>query len=253
VKYLQFILFLSGIQLIANTPTLKIPADVQHLHVNIFNNHSMANDQAAQIQSNTTAHSEALSHAQQSNSFLHYFQQHLSPENFLALKQEAQMAQKNFLTYAHENKTNLAFGLLGSCYSYIWFQLLYYAYQVLKTDTWSCWQSSMPNDMLKILPEQELGKKLVMAAQEKYQKAATLHDLLTPLVSFLRDVENEVKNLEAFITLHSWLDTLRLSWFFPAQKKLLSIAQEKCDRLYFIKSVFIRWVTDYKLALNRET
>lgn len=252
MKYQILVLFLSSISLIANAPTLKIPADVQHLHVNIFNNHTMANDQATQMQSNTSTHAEALSQAQQTNSFLHYFQQHLSPESFLALKQEAQIAQKNFLTYAQENKTNLALGLLGSCYSYIWFQLLYYAYQVLKTDTWSCWQSSVSNEVLKVLPEQELGKQLVMAAQEKYQKAATLADLLTPLVSFLRDIEQETKNLEAFINLHSWLDTLRLSWFFPAQKKLLSVAQEKCDRLYFIKSVFIRWVTDYKLALNRE-
>lgn len=232
----------------AQAPALAIPTDVQHLHINIFNNHSMSNDQASQMQTNASS----LAQAHQTNSFLLYFQQQLSPESFNTLKQEAHNAQIQFLTYAQENKANIALCLLGSCYSYIWYQLLYYAYQTLKTDTWSCWEGNLTNEMLKFIPEHELGKKLVVAAQEKYQTSATISDLLTPLVYFLRDIEQEIKNLESFTSLHAWLNTLKLSWFFPSQKSLLSLAQEKCERLHFIKVIFIRWVTDYKLSLNRE-
>ncbi|MGE0206335.1 MAG: hypothetical protein AB7R69_00630 [Candidatus Babeliales bacterium] len=196
-------------------------------------------------------------HIDQHNENKAYAHQWLQNFSLQSVQPFAQEARKQFFDitdfckeYVISNKYSLGLKACGLVYGAVWLKLLYHAHLILRDDTWSCWKQSIPFDVLSIMPEQELGKELIVAAQQQYQTADTLHDLLSPLMMFLQDVDKEHKQLTSFIRMHDWLSTLHITWLFPKQIKLVACAQEKAKRLNYLKAVFIRWVTDYKLALN---
>lgn len=277
-KILFFIFFLIISKTKAVEPVTKkitVPDEQKEITVYFYNDnkHEIKNfqDQNAHSGSSSSSQSSSSSSSKSSSQssasaqvqatiqthiqmFLTTVQEQFSKQNIQMIKEKAQKQASNArvfaIAYLQEHKFEIPLILLASCYGFILYKLLYYSYQTVRSDTWACWKDNVPLDMLRIIPEQELGKELVFAAQEKYQKPDMLNDLLTPLIFFLRDIDYELHHLQRFIYLYKWLKKLHLTYFFPSQEKVLHKAEEKYARLQYLKNVFIRWVTDYKLAIE---
>ncbi len=228
-----------------------------NFYINIDNSDRIENNNLQDASSNAQSQSQStsISHANAKvHSVIKIFREQQFQETFSLYKRNTQtraLALNSFCQeYATDHRWEISFGLITGMYAYAWITLLYLGYQVLRHDSWSCWKDNLPFDVLRAIPEQELGKELVFAAQQKYQKPDTLDDLLTPLIIFLRDVDQEPAYFQRFIAWHTWLKRLFISRLFPHQVQLKEQAEDKLKRLRYLKDIFIRWITDYKLAVD---
>ncbi len=197
---------------------------------------------------NEAASTNSLSAANQT--IIKYFQQ----ISYAQIKEEVTTKTIDLHTFVTEyckaNKAKIALISLGTVYSIIWYKLLYCAHTILSQTNWASWKNSIPFDMLHIMPQQELAKELLFALQKHYQTTENLTDFLLPLVSFLRDVDHELRILNQFLMIHHWLEKCHLSFLFPQQEILVQRAHEKVNRLSYLKEIFLDWVTDYKITIN---
>jgi hypothetical protein len=154
------------------------------------------------------------------------------------------------LEFTKLHKRNLIIGTITGSYCFIVSSLLYMGYKILQRTTWSCWKDHIPYDIFQVIPHQELGRELLYAIQQRYQTSQNLTDFLTPLISFLHDVDYELALIKHFLKIHIWLKTFRLSTMFPHQEDLIQKAEEKRQRLIYLREVFMYWVTDYKITIN---
>ena len=180
--------------------------------------------------------------------------QQLQKVSYAQIKEQVQtktIELHTFVTeYCKANKIKIALISAGTLYSIIWYKLLYGAHAILAQNNWASWKDSTSFDILHVMPQQELAKELLFAVQKHYQTTENLTDFLLPLVSFLRDVDHELRILNQFLTMHQWLEKLHLTFLFPQQEILVQRAQEKVNRLSYLKGIFLDWVTDYKITIN---
>lgn len=171
-----------------------------------------------------------------------------------AKTQENLITLRNFIIkYLILNQYKIIFGSCFTAYGSLWGNLLLSAYYVAQDHGWANWKNNIAFEMLRAIPQQELGKELLYAIQKKYQSPTNLTDFLTPLMLFLKDIEKEKKKLNKFLNTHKLIKAIYLKRIFPTQENLIKKTQERIMRLDYLKDVFLHWITDYKIALNTQS
>lgn len=152
------------------------------------------------------------------------------------------------LSWIHQNKakTALSGALIG--YGYIWYKLVSLNYALAQNINWSKWHDTVTLEELLARPQQELATDLLTAIQRQYTTPDKFDDVISPLVSFVQDVDTEINELHQIVQLHTWIDRLRISFLFPKQTLLVSQAQEKIHRLTYLKNLLLQWVSQNKVA-----
>lgn len=125
-------------------------------------------------------------------------------------------------------------------------KLLYSASITLtQTDTWTSWNSAITLDAIQS-NEKQYAQELFAALQARYSTAPNVAYCLSPLVHFINDITNEIAALKAFIALHQSIDSLKLTYLFPAQTTALALAREKIARAEYYKTLMVNWIGEYK-------
>jgi hypothetical protein len=242
--FFSFILSLHTISIIPKTEitNVAIPPEIKNIHMEVTVKNKNANNMAFEpIINLVNKFKPKLSIQQLTNNYIH----------IKGFAQTQSMALNDFvMAYCKTHKTKIALVSFGSSYSFIFYKLLFCAYSIVSHNNWGSWKDSVPFDVLRIMPQQELAKELLFTIQKYYQTSENLTDFLLPLISFLRDVDLELKILNHFLIIHKWLQRSHLSLLFPQQEKLIKKAHEKMQRLTYLKGIFLDWVTDYKIAIN---
>ncbi len=245
-KCFLFFLFFTLIKPESSSSVKRPQGSTEMASVNVYINNTNENNPNL---------SQSVFTNQETRNQLDAYLQHIKTNfNKEKIKEEIKRQAVTFWNFTYEytkiHKGKIVVGAIGGTYLTMCSLLLYFGYKIMQRTTWSAWKDNIPYDMLHVIPHQELGKELLYAIQQQYQTSHNLTDFLTPLISFLQDVDRELSVLNQFLTLHIWIETLRLSLIFPHQENLLQNAEEKVQRLTYLREVFMHWVTDYKITLN---
>lgn len=150
--------------------------------------------------------------------------------------------------YVQNNKLKLSlYALLGS-YSYLHYKLFSLQYALSKDTNWSRWNNAVPLEELFALPQKQLGEIIIKETQRRYTNIENPDDFVTPLVTFIREVDRERELLQLYTTLCVWIRRLylaKISWINVA---LETQCQERLQRLAYIKNVFLIWIAEHKFA-----
>ncbi|MCX5922307.1 MAG: hypothetical protein NTX86_03190 [Candidatus Dependentiae bacterium] len=144
----------------------------------------------------------------------------------------------------------LIVGFLGITYSTLLARLLYTSYYVISSnDTWASWKGQMTISMLNKI-EAQTAQELLAAIQTRYANAPATACFLSPLVYFINDIDGELQQLSNFLRLHRSLDYFKMSFLFPEQAEARTTAKERIARLEYLKTVVLKYVSEYKVETN---
>lgn len=152
----------------------------------------------------------------------------------------------SFGDYLNNNKLRLSiYALLGS-YVYLHYKLFSIQYALNKDTNWSLWNNAVPFEELFAIPQKELGETIIKEAQRRYTLAENPEDFVTPLITFLREVEVERELLQAYMTLCIWIRRLHISKISWIDAALEASCKERLQRLAYLKNVFLTWYAEHK-------
>ncbi|MFC1845566.1 hypothetical protein ACFLX2_00385 [Candidatus Dependentiae bacterium] len=153
--------------------------------------------------------------------------------------------QSKELIVDHKYKI-LGVGIIGVCVFFI-YQILRGNSYLARDNLWSAWKNNLEMEELLAMPKQELANKLMIEVQKRYVNTEDPADFLSPMVDFMKDVENELSELRYYRRLYSWNSKIYLSKILPFNKKLFDGIKEKIQRLLYFKNGFASWVAQYKM------
>ncbi len=150
-----------------------------------------------------------------------------------------------------QHKIRTCLIIMGSAYAFTYAQLAHSAYKLDSSDSWTLWKRSYTLEELLGMPQLELAQELLIAVQKRYSTVDDLYDFITPLVSFINHTDHEIKLCKKFLNLHSWIKWTRLTFLFPTHEQLKAQAHEKINRLAYLKSLLLNWLSEHKIAMNK--
>jgi len=117
-----------------------------------------------------------------------------------------------------------------------------------KETTWAAWKKQLSMEELLALSQDQLGKELVHAIEQRHVNIKNPTDHITPLVRFIQTVDQEMKILNQYLAIAKTVRRCRLMRIFPTNNQKIERAQELKQRLLFIKHTFISWAATDNLA-----
>jgi hypothetical protein len=123
-------------------------------------------------------------------------------------------------------------------YTILWIKFLHYTALAKKSNGWGSLQEHVPPQHLISIPLLNLAEGLIEEIKKKYIAVSLTESI--PL--FTLEVEEEIEELQSFLTFYEWLDYFKLSFFFPNKKKLVTRAKLKIQRLMIFNEALTQWV-----------
>lgn len=152
--------------------------------------------------------------------------------------------------FVRNNKKMVGIGTGVGLYASLWLYISYLQRCVHSSDSWSSWKSHIPLDILLTTQQHEVARELVIDIQKKYTSAELLADFISPLVQFMNTLDKEKRSLERYLYIQKWLHRCYLHKLFPHDQKSIAKAQEKVDRLMYLKQLLIEWISEYKIQTS---
>lgn len=149
--------------------------------------------------------------------------------------------------YCKDNKFCIAAITAAGSYGYLYYKVRAIQSYVDNATIWSAWKQSTPFEKLLALPQDQLMHELMTTIQERYMNAENPTDFLTPLMTFAKDIENEIALLASYHSYISWSMQFSLQKIVPIADMLLSQLTEKKQRAIYINTLFQSWLAQYKL------
>lgn len=129
-------------------------------------------------------------------------------------------------------------------------RLTYASYKIKNNNGWSSWGLALSADKFSTVDSEVIAHELLIAIQKKYA-IKEKHDsstikLLEPIISFINDVEAELKFLKNYVATKKVLSNTKLEFLFPIQVEILMMAQQKIQRLEYLKQLVPNFLSRYK-------
>jgi len=145
------------------------------------------------------------------------------------------------------HKWKIGFATLAALYGFLLLEIWRGRKQNGK---WCSWKKDVPFADLLAVPQKELAQQLIDDIKTVYLNAANATNQLTPLIEFLKAIEQELKSLQRSLRVHTFIETTRIEKIFPI-KPSSQIMKEKIQRLTYLKNLFSTWLSDYKLQQKK--
>ena len=139
----------------------------------------------------------------------------------------------------------LILGAAAAGYGLTFGKLMLLERSLSQATTWSNWNANIPLDSLLAMPQEDVARDLFDGIKSTYPCARHKDSALDPLVCFMNAIEKESKKLNQLITVHEWIDYLRLSNIFPGQVEALQKADHNLARLDYLKHLATSWASAY--------
>lgn len=168
------------------------------------------------------------------------------------LKQYAQGCMKNSQNYLINHKKLAGSACVGAGYSYTLYKLFSAHRYLSNNERWSAWKKELSLKALLYAPEIELADELLLEIQQRYLNPANPTDFLSPLVDFMRDIEEEIEIMKGYDKLYTVLNRLYFLQFFPLIKfNKIQKSGEKVQRLVHLKHIFQLWAAGHNVQMNK--
>lgn len=132
----------------------------------------------------------------------------------------------------------------AACYASIWCDNRYLADQ----NNWSYWHEYARDSMGNIINTSETADRLLRAIQIKYLNNTQPTDHLSPLIRFIKDVDQEEQRILRYIWYTHVLNATPLSRILPCSKAQTDQAEELLAQLRIVKAIFNEWIAWYNNA-----
>jgi len=113
-----------------------------------------------------------------------------------------------------------------------------------KENKWSSWPKNKAFQEVLELPQQELAELLLQNIQTKYKNEKNKIDFISPMATFINEVEKEKRTIIFYTRLYTFLKKMHLINLFPVSNRYFENTNEKLQRLSYIKNVFLSWATN---------
>jgi hypothetical protein len=140
--------------------------------------------------------------------------------------------------YAKLHEREIIVGALGGTVSYLFCRCIYLKSFLARTDLWSCWSS--------LATEKEIiAHEFVRAVQLRYIDAYPFADFEGPLGQFMFHAEGEIRKLQEYVQLVSFIKRLHLDTMFHTliDEHILNRVEERIDRLEKLKKICLPWMS----------
>lgn len=200
------------------------------------------------INSQSFSQSDATTHMHQIIEFFQYF----SLPNVQKKLSEIPIEQWKEITIVliKEYKYKIAFTTVLSLYLILCYNTIKGNRLLDKETCWSAFKEEYSLEDLLEIPQQELAHELLKEIQRRYTKAQNITDFITPLITFMNDIEKEMKQIKRCIQLHTWSKKLHVASLLPFNTKHYNRAPAKLQRLAYLKNIFLTWAAEYKIGSN---
>ena len=146
------------------------------------------------------------------------------------------------------NKETILASGIASSYILLCSVLIHDDLFIRRTTTWAAWKGHLSMEELHAHPQDRLGKELTRTIQQRHVNVQNPTDHITPLVRFIQTTDHEMKILNRYLAITKTIRTCRLTLIFPTNQRTISLAEERKQRLSFVKHVFISWAATDNLA-----
>ncbi|CDK30712.1 hypothetical protein [Candidatus Babela massiliensis] len=160
-------------------------------------------------------------------------------------------AKKEFgliIDWIKNNKFKVTMTALTSSYILINAKLIYLNYKLANENCWSKWRLNSTMEELYRVPQAIFAQDLLKDIQNTYTQIGNMTDYVTPLSTFIKDVDTEINNINTYIRMIKFLHKTKVRKFFIYNTKIYDQAPERLNRLLFIKNTFLSWLAEHKIS-----
>jgi hypothetical protein len=133
--------------------------------------------------------------------------------------------------------------LCGAVQARLW----YIKYQLNKKSCWSQFKKDKKIEELYEVPVQDFSRILLSDIQRTYTQLDNPTNFVGPIKKFIKDSETELHMLEEYKNFVDLADKLWLKNFLFYDKNLLAQIPERINRIKYLQSSFINWLTEFKV------
>ena len=154
-----------------------------------------------------------------------------------------------FINYTKNHKFFIGGCVCSGLYTYLLFYTLKMKHFLYNKICWHNWRQELSFEELCLLPAADVSQALLHQIQSQYMNHQNPTDNITPLVKFINTIENEIKKLGRYITIGNLLTRLKISMILPINQSSISTAQQKLQRLHFIKHIFTESIASQNVSV----
>lgn len=150
-------------------------------------------------------------------------------------------------SFLNDYKWPLLLGTLISGYAYLCYIIASGNSYLTQKDLWSSWRQDLTLEQLLAIPQPHFAKELLQEIQRRYTDPAAVTDIVRPLGTFMKVIEQEEQQLLWYQNAFSWLQYIKATTIIPLNKAQFLKIPEKLQRLIYFKNAFQSWAAQYQL------
>lgn len=158
---------------------------------------------------------------------------------YLIAETQAKSSLKSLCLYVVSHKCAVAGAVIGAGYATALLLHAWYNYYLANSFLWGNWLAHLPDEEL-ITQSYALIKEL----QKRYMSQTEPTNYIAPFASFLKNIEEEITNLERYTALCRLVTALKAPILFPGIQHKQIVATQLLRRSKLLKQIFISWTAD---------
>jgi len=165
------------------------------------------------------------------------------------LKAASETFTKNLNTitsWTQNNKLLIGISITSAIYLGSLCKIIRLRCLIKNPECWSHWKSNLTLESLLSIPQKELTEELMTDINRRNYNQKDPINFLDPLIMFINQTENQLKNLKEFISNATIIKRIHLANLYFIDDSEILIAQERVQRLTYFKNLFSNWMSDYR-------
>ncbi len=165
------------------------------------------------------------------------------------LKAASETFTKNLKTlngWTQSNKLLIGISITSAIYLGSLYKIIKLRYLIKDPECWSHWKSNLTLETLLAIPQKELTEELITDINRRNYNQKDPINFLDPLIMFINQTDNQLKNLKKFISNMTIIKRIHLANLYFINDSEILIAQERVQRLTYFKNLFANWMSDYR-------
>lgn len=150
-------------------------------------------------------------------------------------------------SFVSEYKWPLLAGTLAAGYGYLCYTIISGNNYFAQKELWSSWRNDLSLEQLLAIPQTQFAKELLQEIQRRYTDPAALTDIVRPLGTFMKLIEEEEQQLLSYQTAFSRISYLKITTLIPISTAQFEKIPQRLQRIAYFKNVFQAWAAQYQL------
>jgi len=169
---------------------------------------------------------------------------------FQEAKKEVGERLEGLYSFIYKYRYRSAALMGGLVYGYILLEVMRGNRYLGRIDLWASWKKEVQLTDLLSLSQDLLAQELLIEIQRRCTNRENPADFIGSLVTFLRQIEDEIKYVSYLMKMYGTLRKVRLALLFPFNKGLFFHISDQLNRLIYIRTTFLNWAANYKIEQN---